>query len=117
MFPYAWPGIGLLLLRMTVAAGVVLLWGESPMFVVLPSALAWLLALLLLAGAITPLACLLCCLLSITVVSRTGWNASSTPALMMGLCAAALALLGPGAYSLDAYLFGRRVVKLPGRHE
>ncbi|HZX77768.1 hypothetical protein [Lysobacter sp.] len=116
MFPYAWPGVGLLLLRMTVAAGVVLLWRESPVFAVLHAALAWLVALFLLAGAVTPLACLLCCLLSITVLSRIGWSASSTPALMTGLCAAALALLGPGAYSLDAYLFGRRVVKLPGRH-
>jgi hypothetical protein len=117
MFPYAWPGVGLLLLRMTVAAGVALLWRESPGFAVLPATLAWVLALFLLAGAITPLACLLACLLSITVLSRIGWNASSTSALMMGLCAAALALLGPGAYSLDAYLFGRRVVRLPGRHE
>ena len=32
---------------------------------------------------------------------------------LVGVDALALALLGPGAFSLDSYLFGRRVVVLP----
>jgi len=31
--------------------------------------------------------------------------------------ALALALLGPGAYSIDARRFGRRLVELPGRKD
>jgi uncharacterized membrane protein YphA (DoxX/SURF4 family) len=36
-----------------------------------------------------------------------------TVASIVSLDAVALALLGPGAYSLDSYRFGRRVVLLP----
>jgi hypothetical protein len=32
---------------------------------------------------------------------------------IIGLDALALALVGPGAYSVDSYLFGRRLIVLP----
>jgi hypothetical protein len=42
-----------------------------------------------------------------------GWGGDSVAvALLMCLDAVALALLGPGAYSIDSYRFGRRVVVL-----
>jgi uncharacterized membrane protein YphA (DoxX/SURF4 family) len=35
-------------------------------------------------------------------------------ALYLGLMSVAITLLGPGAYSLDAHLFGRREIIIPG---
>ena len=49
------------------------------------------------------------------VLSQAGWGAASTIALLTGLSNVALALLGPGAFSLDARLFGRRTLRLPDR--
>jgi hypothetical protein len=113
MFPQGWPGAGLLLLRAAVAGGTAL--GLDVAGLSLPPALPWCIAALLLFGALTPLACLLCCLLAIGVLSQADWGATATTALLTGLSAAALALLGPGAFSLDSALFGRRRLILPGR--
>jgi uncharacterized membrane protein YphA (DoxX/SURF4 family) len=41
--------------------------------------------------------------------------ASPWACILLGTLGAALALLGPGAWSVDAYLFGRREVELPDR--
>ena len=41
-------------------------------------------------------------------------NLAELPAFLVhGLDAAALALIGPGAYSLDAHRFGRQIFRLP----
>lgn len=112
MFPHGWPGAGLLLLRVAVVGGTVQYLDATA--IALPPALPWCVAALLLAGALTPLACLVCCLLAIGTLSQAEWGAPSANALVTGLSAAALALLGPGAFSLDARLFGRRRLTLPG---
>jgi len=125
-FPNGLPGIGLLLLR--VAAGVRLIahgaacltaphsgtWGTSAVGV-----MAALTGALLLIGLMTPLAGALAALGSAGIV--LSWLPSPTPdAFGTGLAgippvvvAAALALLGPGAISVDAALFGRREIRIP----
>jgi hypothetical protein len=113
MFPSGLPGIALLILRTSVAM-TVLLHGYSQR----QELAAWLLACFLLlaitliAGFLTPILALL----SAAVQFIGPWAATmSTSGLLVVsiLNALALALLGPGAYSLDAVRFGRRVVDLP----
>lgn len=118
MFPDGLPGFALLLLRASVAA--TLLLEVSARHGALP---AWLvtgivaLSLLLVLGIFTPVMAVISIALQffvwpgqglsgITLVDLAHVGATSMNAL-------ALALLGPGAYSLDARRFGRRVVDLP----
>jgi hypothetical protein len=70
------------------------------------------LALLILLGALTPYLYAVCCVVEVTkLVSLSRMEAFHLGALM--LITASLAIVGPGAYSLDAVLFGRRRVIVP----
>lgn len=112
MFPGGSAGLGLLALRLFLALS---LWpsAASGAWAVPPhwrwAALA--LAVLAAAGALTPLAAALAC----AVPALALWQGTSAAgnALLAALPALALALLGPGAYSLDARCFGRRLLVLP----
>ena len=90
--------------------------------------LVWAIAfLLLLSGAglvigfLTPLASLLTglCVLAITLSWLPGPSFGSLGALLvvvvLVITAIGLALLGPGAFSLDGHLFGRREIVIPPR--
>ena len=64
-------------------------------------------------GLWTPFAASLGALLEMWIVfSRTGYD--GTPLLLAGL-ATSLVMLGPGAWSIDARLFGRRRIDFPER--
>lgn len=64
---------------------------------------------LILIGALTPVACIIGGLIEAYYISHDAVTSGSHSlfALMMLL---SLALLGPGAYSIDAKLFGRRLI-------
>jgi len=69
--------------------------------------------LLVLAGLWTPVAALLAMLLELWIVfSRTGLE--GTP-ILLAAQGASLAMLGPGAWSVDARLFGRRRIDFSDR--
>lgn len=79
--------------------------------------------LLLLAGFLTPV---LCTIFSIDVLATAAdllpaptqnLSGRAVPALYLVVVATAVALLGPGAISLDARLFGIREIVVPRRHE
>jgi hypothetical protein len=70
-----------------------------------------LLAAFLVLGVFTPILCILCCCLEIAaLISLRG--ALALHLVFAIVDTAALGLLGPGGYSLDARMFGRRRVVL-----
>jgi uncharacterized membrane protein YphA (DoxX/SURF4 family) len=104
-FAQGWPGAGLLLMRLV--AGVSLITHGLTTLLTGPSigdVFAIVAGTLLLAGLWTPIAG--------SVVAILGlWNSISQPGdpwvnILLGTLGAALALVGPGAWSVDAKLFG-----------
>ena len=117
MFPPRGPGIGLLLLRISVAATFVLIvlnW-TSVSSVNLLFAGALLIATFLIIGFLTPYLSFIVCVSALLNLFVGRSRADELLFASLILTSAALGLLGPGAYSLDARLFGRRVVVVPPR--
>jgi putative oxidoreductase len=113
-FPNGIQGRGLLLLRVTLAGG---LFGDLatrlheaifPMILVgVGEALT---AVLLVIGLGTPLVALLVCVLQGVVLLMT--DGAIVLHAMLAAVSVCLAVMGPGAWSIDARLFGRRRVDI-----
>ena len=114
-FPGGWPGVGLLLLRIAAAAPLLLatfplssgdLSGMDLPFRLLGSASS----VLLLLGLGTPIAAALQVLIEGWLALARGPFSPNHGALaLMGL---ALMMLGPGQYSVDRRLYGRKRIEL-----
>jgi len=115
-FANGWPGRGLFLLRLAAFLFLIehCLVGRS-----LHDQNVWLFALagvagiLLLAGLWTPIAAAVSAISEIGIAIRTGENPSAY--LLAAAIAAGLSLLGPGSWSVDARLFGRRRISIEDR--
>lgn len=108
------PGIGLLLLRNSVAA-IFIVDVNAHYPTKLPEWIALgllVLALPLCLGFLTFLFSLFCSLFE--VAALLVWNDHTQASVLLAALALSLALLGPGGYSLDAKLFSRRVIVFPG---
>jgi uncharacterized membrane protein YphA (DoxX/SURF4 family) len=125
-FPAGFPGIGLLLLRVVVGATLVghgvlcLVSSERVTLLVLVSfAVLSLSGVCLLIGFLTPILSLLACLENLGIafswfplqlLSPFESKLALVPVIAIS---AAIALLGPGAFSLDARLFGWKEIVIP----
>jgi putative oxidoreductase len=117
-FASGWPGIGLLIMRLVVGLVLLLetspkLWSDSPLHLAMPSTLLAGLGSFLAVGLWTPL-------VGATAAAIQAWQiltVSEHPVLglLTGTMAAALAMLGPGRWSIDARRFGWRRIDVPGR--
>ena len=116
-FAGSWPGAGLLLLRLVVGSVVLVragskLWTGAPLHATLPSASLAASGVLLIAGLWTPLAG------TVVAVFELSHILTMTPdrlvCLLAGTVAGALAMLGPGHWSVDARLFGWKRIDLGG---
>ena len=118
MFPHGGPGVGLLLLRLSVAAilAVDVAKCSGASLILLLCAFVALMSVSLSIGFLTPYLSVLACAAAV-VNLVVGANSGNLLSVFPVINAAALTLLGPGAYSLDARLFGRRVTVVAPRRD
>ena len=125
-FPDSWPGAALLLLRAIVGFAAIVQGflylsrgGKSSAGGLLLGVLLAISGICLVVGFLTPIASILAgvgC-----VASNTSWLPTPVTTLFDGqlvslemiVMAVSIAMLGPGAFALDARLFGRREIVIP----
>jgi hypothetical protein len=113
MFPAGLPGLALLFLRASAVLALLLaVHGHRYLLPAWAHGLALLVSVALSVGYLTPLAAATALVCHGLIWIDAGVD-SPALAVVFALDAIALALLGPGAYSIDAYRFGRRLVVLP----
>ena len=117
MFPTGSAGIALVILRSVVAVTVLVnamtCWPMGSTLIV--EGIAALVGLCLFLGFLTPYCAAASCFLEFVLLVATD-SPNKLQLGMSALTAAAIVVLGPGAYSIDARLFGRQLIKiLPGR--
>ena len=113
-FPAGMAGVALVVLRSVVAITIIV--ETCKRSILTPSipidAFVVLVGLCLFLGFLTPYCAALSCLIELILLVTTAVP-SGFHLAMSALTAAAAAVLGPGAYSLDARLFGRKLIKIP----
>jgi hypothetical protein len=113
MFPPGLPGLALVLMRASVAGAVLLeIFTHKTTLPGWEMAAAVVLSGFLCAGYLTPVASAAALVFHALIWISVGAD-SIAIALIASFDALALALLGPGGYSVDSFRFGRRVVLIP----
>ena len=112
------PGIGLLILRLVLGSVLVVrasfrVWGDPPLNLTIASVILLAGAILLILGLWTPIVGTIVALVEL-------WKILTLPGdkwvwLLLATISAAVAMLGPGLWSVDARLFGWKRVEAPPR--
>ena len=112
------PGIGLLILRLVLGSVLIVrasfkLWSDPPLTLTIASLILLAGAILLILGLWTPIAGTIVALVEL-------WKILTLPGdkwvwLLLATISAAVAMLGPGLWSVDARLFGWKRVEAPPR--
>ncbi len=115
-FPDRWRGVGLLLLRVLVAVSVIV---QAIAYLRAAETMAGLsIVVLLLAGAVCLLLGLFTPIAAVSIgLTLLGLALRTTPYpiqhVEIVVLAVVIVLLGPGAFSIDARMFGRREILIP----
>ena len=119
-FADGWPGIGLLLLRLLTGVGLIYFGTVSvlaspPLTTVVLQIIGIIAGILLLIGLWTPVAGALAVFVKIWIALSRYLSHSGDPWVVIpqAVLGAVLAMVGPGAWSIDARLFGRRRIDMP----
>ncbi len=117
-FAGGWPGVGLLLMRLVAGSALLVrastrLWSDPPITDTVSSAFLAGCGLLLIPGLWTPI-------VGTSVAVIEAWRILTLPGdrwlwLLLGTVSVALAMLGPGRWSIDARLFGWKRVEAQAR--
>ena len=114
-FPEGWPGTGLLFLRAVAAIPLVqFVAGPLAPALPLPVTLQFFAATcsaLLIVGLWTPIAGLFMSIAELSLLLFKFSNASMQ--IVLAALGVALAMIGPGAWSVDARVFGRKRIRVP----
>jgi uncharacterized membrane protein YphA (DoxX/SURF4 family) len=115
-FPCAWPGFALLVLRCIAAAALIPyadadVWLSLEPTLLLMHGLTIITAVLLISGLWTPVAGAAQALL-LFYSNFPGTAAADSSQMLWAAVGLCVAMLGPGAYSMDSRLFGRRRIEV-----
>ena len=115
-FARGWPGAGLLLLRVVTGISLILhgidgFQADVPMRAAILDAFSIGSGALLIAGLWTPIAGSLVVIVGLW--SALTQSNNPCPCILLAAIGAALALLGPGGWSMDAWLFGWKRIDIP----
>ena len=110
-FADGWPGFGLLIQRLVIGIallyrGVALLKGTSAAGLIVPEMTGAVLGLFVLAGLWTPMTGAL--VAAVEVWIALAGNGTLSISIILAVLGGTLAMIGPGAWSIDARLFGRK---------
>ena len=115
-FADGWPGGGLLVQRLLtggalVSCGVACAIANPACAAVVPESIAALAGVLLIAGLWTPIAGAVAAIVEVSLAFISPANA--TLPVFLAVFAATLAMIGPGTWSIDALVFGRKHIIPP----